>query len=80
MSFTSIVKDEVTRLEGNKFEYMAEMSCIFRNNAHIDNDIIIMLENNSVARRVFKLVKQVYDVTPVITVRRRYNFNNHLGN
>ena len=79
MSFTSIVKDEVTRLEGNKFEYMAEMSCIFRNNAHIDNDIIIMLENNSVARRVFKLVKQVYDVTPVITVRRRYNFNNHLS-
>lgn len=79
MSFTSIVKDEVTRLEGNKFEYMAEMSCIFRNNAHIDNDIIIMLENNSVARRVFKLVRQVYDVTPIITVRRRYNFNNHLS-
>ena len=79
MSFTSIVKDEVTRLEGNKFEYMAEMSCIFRNNAHIDNDIIITLENNSVARRVFKLVKHVYDVTPVITVRRRYNFNNHLS-
>ena len=79
MSFTSIVKDEVTRLEGNKFEYMAEMSCIFRNNAHIDNDIIITLENNSVARRVFKLVRQVYDVTPIITVRRRYNFNNHLS-
>ena len=79
MSFTSIVKDEVTRLEGNKFEYMAEMSCIFRNNARIDNDIIIMLENNSVARRVFKLVRQVYDVTPIITVRRRYNFNNHLS-
>ena len=79
MSFTSIVKDEVTRLEGNKFEYMAEMSCIFRNNARIDNDIIIMLENNSVARRVFKLVRQAYDVTPIITVRRRYNFNNHLS-
>ena len=79
MSFTSIVKDEVTRVEGNKFEYISELSCIVRNNAHIDKGIIVMLENNSVARRVFKLVKQVYDVIPVITVRRRYNFNNHLS-
>ena len=79
MSFTSIVKDEVTRLEGNKFEYMSELSCIIRNNAHVNDDIVIMIENNSVARRIFKLIKQVYDVVPVITVRRRYNFNKHLS-
>ena len=79
MSFTSTVKDEVTRLEGNKLEYIAELSCIIRNNATIEPDITITIENNSVARRIFKLIKNIYDVTPIITVRKRYNFNNHLS-
>ena len=79
MSFTSIVKDEVTRLEGNKLEYIAELSCIIRNNANITEDIIITVENNAVARRIFKLIKSIYDVTPIITVRKRYNFNNNLS-
>ena len=79
MSFTSTVKDEVTRLEGNKLEYIAELSCILRNNATIKEDITITVENNAVARRIFKLIKDIYDVTPVITVRKRYNFNNNLS-
>ena len=79
MSFTGIVKDEVTRLDGNKLEYMAELSCIVRNNANIDNDIVITVETNSVARRIFKLVKSLYDVIPVITVRKRYNFKKNLS-
>lgn len=79
MSFTSTVKDEVTHLEGNKLEYISELSCILRNNAKIANDIIITVENNSVARRIFKLIKSIYDVTPAITVRKRYNFNNNLS-
>ena len=79
MSFTSTVKNEVTRLEGNKLEYIAELSCIIRNNANIEKDIIITLENNAVARRTFKLIKNIYDVTPTITVRRRYNFNQSLS-
>ena len=79
MSFTSTVKDEVTRLEGNKLEYIAELSCILRNNATIKEDITITVENNAVARRIFKLIKDIYDVTPIITVRKRYNFNNNLS-
>mgnify|MGYP003303062270 CR=1 FL=1 len=79
MSFTSIIKDEVTHLEGNKLEYIAELSCIIRNNAKITEDITITVENNSVARRIFKLIKQIYDVNPAITVRKRYNFNNNLS-
>ena len=79
MSFTSIIKDEVTKLEGNKLEYIAELSCILRNNAKITEDIIITVENNSVARRIFKLIKSIYDVTPMITVRKRFNFNNNLS-
>ena len=79
MSFTARIKEEVTRIEGNILEYLAELSCIIRNNAIIKEDIIITVENNSVARRIFKLIKNIYDITPVITVRKRYNFNNHLS-
>ena len=79
MSFTSIVKDEITRIEGNKLESIAELSCIVRNSATFDSDIDITVENNSVARRIFKLIKNIYDVTPIITVRKRYNFNQHLS-
>lgn len=79
MSFTANVKEEVTRLEGNKLEYLAELSCIIRNNATIKEEITITVENNAVARRIFKLIKSIYDVTPVITVRKRFNFNNNLS-
>ena len=79
MSFTSTVKNEITRLEGNKLENIAELSCIVRNNANIENDITITVENNAVARRIFKLIKNIYDVTPNITVRKRYNFNQNLS-
>ena len=79
MSFTANIKEEVTRLEGNVLEYLAELYCIIRNNATIKEEIIITVENNAVARRIFKLIKNIYDVTPVITVRKRYNFNTNLS-
>ena len=79
MSFTSNVKEEIAKLEGNKLEYLAELSSIIRNNANVTNDIIITVENNAVARRIFRLIKNIYDVTPIITVRRRYNFTTSLS-
>ena len=79
MSFTSTIKEEITRLENNKLEYIAELSAILRNNAVVDSDIIITVENNAVARRIFKLIKSIYDITPVVTVRKRFNFNNNLS-
>ena len=79
MSFTSTIKEEITRLENNKLEYIAELSSIIRNNASINEGIIITVENNAVARRIYKLIKLIYDVTPNITVRKRYNFNTNLS-
>ena len=78
MSFSTDIKNEVTRLDSTKEELISELSAIVRNSALIDNSIIITLENNSVARRIFKLFKNVYDITPIITVRKKY-FNNGLS-
>ena len=78
MSFSTDIKNEVTRLDSTREELISELSAIVRNSAVIDNSIVITIENNSVARRIFKLFKNVYDITPIITVRKKY-FNNGLS-
>jgi len=78
MTFSFNVKDEVTRLESSKLEYIAELSSIIRNSAEINENIIISIENNAVARRIYKLIKNIYGVTPIITVRKKY-FSNGLS-
>ena len=78
MSFSTDIKNEVTRLDSTREELISELSAIVRNSAMIDNRIVITIENNSVARRIFKLFKNVYDITPIITVRKKY-FNNGLS-
>ena len=75
MSFSTDIKNEVTRLDSTREELISELSAIVRNSALIDKSIVITIENNSVARRIFKLFKNVYDITPIITVRKKY-FNN----
>ena len=78
MTFSSTVKEEVSRLDTTKPENISELSAIIRNSASIDKSILIHLENNFVARRIYKLIKSLYDVTPVITVRKKY-FSNGLS-
>ncbi|MDD2518705.1 MAG: DNA-binding protein WhiA [Bacilli bacterium] len=75
MSFTSIVKNEISKLESNEMEYIAELSAIFRNIGVIDKTIKITTENASVARRIFNLVKDIYQIHANVTVRKGYNFS-----
>ena len=72
MSFSTDIKNEASRIELSKEEKITELSAIVRNSATIDKNILIYLENNSVARRIFKLFKSIYDISPIVTVRRRY--------
>lgn len=75
MSFTSIVKNEVSKLETIESENITELSAIIRNIGIVDDKIGIATENAAVARRVYTLMKDSYHVQPMITVRRGYNFN-----
>ena len=76
MSFTSIVKNELSKLEIEKIEAISELSAILKNSAEISkNKIKIMTENSSVARHIFNLIKEIYNITPKITVRRGYNYS-----
>ncbi len=75
MTFSTEVKNEITKLESTKLELISELSGVVRNSSEIEPYIKITIENNSVARRIFKLFKDIYEVTPIITVRQRYGFN-----
>lgn len=75
MSFTSIVKNELSKIELERVEAISELSALVRNSAKFDKSIKIVTENASVARHVYKLFKLIYDVSCKITVRQGYNYN-----
>ena len=76
MTFSTIVKNEVSRLDSNKLEYISELSSIVRNSAVIsDSEIKIIVENNAIARRIYSIFKDIYEISPIITVRERIHFS-----
>lgn len=75
MSFTSIVKNEVSKLYLTKVEAIALLSSIIRNSEKNSELIRVTTENASLARILFKEIKEVYGVIPKITVRKGYNYN-----
>ena len=75
MTFSGKIKEEITKLECSKIEYISELSGIFRTTADIKLYCIrIQTENINVANRIFRLIKELYDVTANITIKKNYNF------
>ena len=72
------IKEEISKIDENQLEKLAELSAIIRNSATIKNKLEITVENNSVARKIFKLFKDIYDINASITVRRRSGLNKNL--
>lgn len=75
MTFSTVVKNEISKLESNKLEDISELSSIVRNSADINNEIKIVIENNAIARRIYSKFRDIYEVTPNITVRERIHFS-----
>lgn len=75
MSFTGIVKNELSKLVLEKLEAITELSAILKNNAVIEKEMIkITTENSSVARHIFNLIKDLYNISCRIIVRKGYNY------
>lgn len=75
MTFSYKIKEEITKLECSRTEYISELSGIFRTTADIKLYCIrIQTENVNVANRIFRLIKDLYDVTASITIKKNYNF------
>ena len=75
MSFTSNVKNEITKLELSEIEKISFLSAIIQNQDLNYNKIKISTENSSLARKIYTILKELYDEVPIITVRKGYNYN-----
>ena len=71
MTFSTKLKEEICREEINSLERRSELSAILRYDAHINGKITITFENGCVARRVFKDIKSIFNMTPHIIVRNQ---------
>jgi DNA-binding protein WhiA len=78
MSFTSIVKNEVSKVDSLETEKIAELSAIVHNSEFSTKQIKILTENASVARRIYILIKDLFNEYAKITVRKGYNYNKNL--
>lgn len=77
MSFTYEIKDEVSKLKFSYAENISELSAIASFYLE-DNTIKVNTENGSVARRIYSLFKEIFNIYPNVSVRRGYNYSKKL--
>lgn len=75
MTFTTTLKEEIAKNDFNiieaRFELIAFLNCIAKFNT---NEISITLENASIARRIYKEIKEIYGINPNIVIRIQKRF------
>ncbi len=72
MTFTTIVKDEITHNENNAIELLCELSAYIHFNSQITkHKITITVENATVAKRVYKNIKELFGTNIKIIVRNQ---------
>lgn len=75
MSFSTTIKNELTKLETSKSELIALLSAFFRNNAIFTQEKIeLVTENPTVAKYIFSSLKELYQISPKITQKKNSNF------
>ena len=74
MTFTTKLKEEISKLSDNEVEARSLIEAFLRYNATINDKIIITMENASVCRYIYKIIKESLGVLPKITVRIQKRF------
>ena len=74
MSFSVKVKSEILRLQSERTEKISLLSSYIRNNAVITNT-----ENMEISKYIFELFKELYNIFPIITVRKSFNFKKSMS-
>lgn len=75
MTFTTQIKDEVTKISQNYLENLSELAAIVRYDAILTKkDMIITLENASIARRIYRSFKEIFNISPKIVIRSQKRF------
>lgn len=75
MTFNTSLKDEISKNVYSSVDACSELSAFVRCNCKITSkQIIITLENASVARKIYKDIKTVFNISANITVRNQNRF------
>ena len=75
MTFTTKIKEEITSNDISVLESLVELSAYIRLNGQISkNKIVLVMENGSVARRIYKDIKHNFGVSIKITIRNQKRF------
>lgn len=75
MTFTTALKEEMSKNEINiieaEYELISFLNCLGKFSS---KELTITLENASIARRIYKEIKMIYSISPVITIRLQKRF------
>ncbi len=75
MTFTTMLKEEISKNDFNiveaRYELIAFLNCVGKFNR---DELVITLENASIARRIYKEIKAIYNVSPKVTIRLQKRF------
>ena len=75
MTFTTQIKEEITKEENNNIEDLTSLCTYLKFNATLEEDkMTVMVVNASVARWIFKLLKTNYNVLIKLTTRTMKRF------
>ena len=75
MTFTTQIKEEITKEENNNIEDLTSLCTFLKFNATLEEDkMTVMVVNASVARWIFKLLKTNYNVLIKLTTRTMKRF------
>jgi len=74
MTYTTRVKEEIVKSDINDSEKICELSGFIRYAADIKHNISITLENASVTRRIYKNIKELFNIQPKIIIRNQNRF------
>lgn len=74
MTYTTRIKEEISKSNVNDAEKICELSGFIRFSALIKDYITITLENASVTRRIYKHIKEIFNIQPKIIIRNQKRF------
>ncbi len=74
MTYTTRVKEEISKTSLNDNEKICELSGFMRFSSSIKDSITITLENASVTRRIYTHLKEIFNIEVKITIRNQRRF------
>ena len=75
MTFSARLKDEIAAIKVNTIEARIELYALLRFDGKFDkNKISITLENASIARRIYKHIKELFNINIKVIVRNQKRF------